>query len=489
MKKTALLFGIALAMGLSACDDMLPNPEAPTYPEFDLFASDDLAIAQAGASAETPVPTIDLQTLADAGERAVLVDITKLENWPSTYDLVFDFEASLTPDFAKSVNFQATATDGMVAVPAATLNSLVYDNYTHDPSDVIIYTRIAAYAVQGTSSMRLGGADYLYGEYNYNLKLFTPERVLDTEYYLMYREPGAQQWSTLQFAKADAASSVYDNGLYSVAIDVTAAGLEWAVSYGLPGEKPLVSPVPDPADADNAHGTLNADLDPVQPAILDKPMPFLISIDVLAGTYTVSVAYSQLYVPGGATSNNPAASSVLSLFTNDYVNYTGTMRLYSAWSLAAQRSENGIFFIPAEDQTVSEAGVITTDMTMATGRDKTLTATNGLYYVEFNITTMKIKASPVQSIQVIGNFNGWDLATAAEMTSASRFTKWTATGIQLKAGEEFKFCVDRAWTLSYGGELNDVQQNGANFTVDADGTYDITLDFSKQPNKVTMVKK
>lgn len=89
MKKTALLFGIALAMGLSACDDMLPNPEVPAYPEFDLFASDDLAIAQAGVSAEAPVPTVDLQAYANTGERVVLADITKLENWPSTYTLMF----------------------------------------------------------------------------------------------------------------------------------------------------------------------------------------------------------------------------------------------------------------------------------------------------------------------------------------------------------------------------------------------------------------
>ena len=490
MKKTALLFGIALAMGLSACDDMLPNPEVPAYPEFDLFASDDLAIAQAGVSAEAPVPTVDLQAYANTGERVVLADITKLENWPSTYTLMFNVEASTTPDFAKTASFEVAAADGLVAVPAATINSLIYDNFTKDPSDITIYTRISAYAVQGTTtSMRLGGADYLYGEYTYIFKPFTPDRVLDSEYYLMTRVPGTDTWTPMQFLKADAGSSVYDNGQYSVAVDVTVPGLEWAVSYGKPGEKPLVSPVPDPADEDMTHGTLEENLDPVQYATFAEPMSFLVSIDVLANTYTVSLGYKQLYVPGNATSLNPGASNVLSLFTSDYINYSATMRLYGSWFLAAQRSDEGTFFVPAADQTESEKGVISADMAIAADHESTLSATNGLYFVSFNITTLKISAQPVKSIQVIGNFNGWNLETAVEMTSASRFQKWTAKGIELKAGEDFKFCVDHDWALSFGGSATDLKQNGGNLTVDADGTYDITLDFSKQPNTATFTKK
>lgn len=490
MKKTALLFGIALTMGLTACDDMLPNPEAPTYPEFDLFASDDLAIEQAGVTADAPVPTVDLQTLADAGERVVLADITKLENWPSTYNLMFNFEVSTTPDFAKTANMEVAAADGIVAVPAATINSLVYDNFTKDPSDITIYTRISAYAVQGTTtSMRLGGADYLYGEYNYNLKLFTPERTLSRQYYLMYREPGTQAWQTLQFIKAQPDMSVYDNGLFSVAIDVPAAGYEWAVSTTEPAQAPDISAIPDPEDPDQMHGTLAEGTDPVQTATISQAMSFLVTVDVIANTYTVSYGYKQLYVPGGASSSNPASASVLRLFTDDYINYSATMRLYNAWYLAAQPSSTGVFFIPDGDQETSDAGVITADMKMAEGSDATLSASNGLYFVSFNISTMKIKAQPVKTIQVIGAFNGWSLETAVEMASASRFQKWTAKGIELKAGEEFKFCVDHKWDLSFGGSATDLKQNGGNLSVDRDGTYDIAIDFSKQPNTVTFTKK
>ena len=49
--------------------------------------------------------------------------------------------------------------------------------------------------------------------------------------------------------------------------------------------------MPDPADEDMTHGTLEENLDPVQYATFAEPMSFLVSIDVLANTYTVSLGY------------------------------------------------------------------------------------------------------------------------------------------------------------------------------------------------------
>ena len=75
---------------------------------------------------------------------------------------------------------------------------------------------------------------------------------------------------------------------------------------------------------------------------------------------------------------------------------------------------------------------------------------------------------------IIGDFEGnsWDHDFAA-MTSAGD-NKWTAE-VELKAGKEFKVRADGAWDNSWG-------KDGGNMTVEADGTYVVTIEFDAQGN-------
>ncbi|MCM1066161.1 MAG: hypothetical protein NC418_01140 [Muribaculaceae bacterium] len=499
MKKSALIFGIALAMGFAACDDMLPNPEPATFPELDLFSSSDLTIEQVNGG-ET---VIDLQPLADAGERLTLAKVTAIQNFPSSFDLVFRFEVSNTPEFTKTTLVETKLEGDLITVAPSTLNSAIYDTFTHDPGQIQLYTRVAAYAVQGTSEMRLGGADYLYGKYDYKVTPFTPAVQLGYDYYLMYRPCGTQQWLTLRLNKVEAAASVYDNGQFAGRVEAPAGGIEWTISVGTTDGTSTLNPVP--AEATNAidEGTLTAGAAPEATVLEATNMtPYLVSIDVLKNTYTVSIAYDCLYVPGGATSSSNFAS-VLKLFTNDYVNYDGTMRLYGTYYFTAQPSNDGVVYLLAKETpeeggdpkdteiTTDANGVVTAQIQAfaSAGEGTAFSATNGLYYISVNVGSLKMKVTPVNSIQLIGQFNDWTLETAPELTSASRFRTWSIKGVELKAGEEFKFCVDHAWAVSYGGDINNIVQNGGNLTVDEDGTYDITLDFAKQPNTVKITKK
>lgn len=481
MKKIALLFGIALSLGMMSCDDMLPNPEPGHNPELDLFASGDLAIEKVGGDDAV----LDLPALADAGERAVLAKITKLENFPSTYNLVFHVEFSNTPDFAKKGEFTAQLDGDNIVAGPATITTAINEYITRDPAQIKLYTRFAAYAVQGSSSLRLGGADFSYGDYDYTVDQLPPSVILSKDYYIFSREIGATEWVSAPCSKSDNNSSVYDNGVFTALIDVTSAGAEWAI--GSTPAAPDYSIVPKSAGATN--GTIERATD-VTPGIITAMSPYLVTFDVVNNTYNYSLAFDCLYVPGGATGLNNFDAALKLFPNNTFTVYSGTMRLYNQFYFTGQPADNGVVFMRDGDVSVDDKGIITGKVLAEENvTDKTFSASNGLYYIEVNLTDNKVKIVPVKTIQIIGQLNGWNLETAAELTASSRNRIWTIKGVELKANEEFKFCVDHSWDYSFGGSFTDLVQNGGNLKVGEDGTYDLTLDFTTQPNTVTYVKK
>ncbi|MBO4452721.1 MAG: hypothetical protein J5793_02180 [Clostridia bacterium] len=79
---------------------------------------------------------------------------------------------------------------------------------------------------------------------------------------------------------------------------------------------------------------------------------------------------------------------------------------------------------------------------------------------------------------VIGSFNEWGADVA--MTAGENNT-WTAE-VELTAGAELKVRADGAWDYSWGdGE--------GNFTVEADGTYVVTITFEGETGTVTVTAK
>ena len=89
---------------------------------------------------------------------------------------------------------------------------------------------------------------------------------------------------------------------------------------------------------------------------------------------------------------------------------------------------------------------------------------------------------------VAGDFNSWSI-TADSMTFNASTNKWTAAGIQMTAGNQWKFVGDSGWNNCFGMDSkgNFVYGNGniGNFTVAKTGTYTVTLDLSQGAGNYT----
>ena len=104
--------------------------------------------------------------------------------------------------------------------------------------------------------------------------------------------------------------------------------------------------------------------------------------------------------------------------------------------------------------------------TLVEGGDNIM-VTPGFYRAEINLAAMTYKLTPITSIGIIGGFNGW--GADEEMTYNPETRAWEAT-VDLTA-TEFKFRANHDWGINWGGSEGNLTQDGANLSVDADGTY------------------
>lgn len=86
----------------------------------------------------------------------------------------------------------------------------------------------------------------------------------------------------------------------------------------------------------------------------------------------------------------------------------------------------------------------------------------GVYYFEVNMSIGSIKATKVEKMGVIGDFNSW--AGDAEMTWNATEYCYEATNVGTTAAG-WKFRVNGGWDLNLGGTLDNLVLNGANLTV------------------------
>ncbi|MBR1666947.1 MAG: DUF5115 domain-containing protein [Bacteroidaceae bacterium] len=122
----------------------------------------------------------------------------------------------------------------------------------------------------------------------------------------------------------------------------------------------------------------------------------------------------------------------------------------------------------------------------------------GFYQIDVNLAEGTYALTKVESITVVGNFNGWNQADqTTHMTYNVEGGYWEAT-LNLDS-DGFKFAMNDDWSVSWGGANGDaaaydnLSQNGGkdlNIPAEGAGTYNIKLYLAYEGgNKVVLTKQ
>ena len=208
----------------------------------------------------------------------------------------------------------------------------------------------------------------------------------------------------------------------------------------------------------------------LQTPVIPGAGTWIVTLDMNNLTYTVQKPI--LYMAGDA--NGWKHSDVLK--SEDGVHYTGYMYLnQNGFKFCTQKNWDGTnyggaFFGESEDNIM-------------------MTQEAGFYQVDVDLSAKTYTLTPF-TIGIIGNATptGWDSDT--NMTYNPEERCWELKNVTLSDGE-MKFRHKNDWSLSWGGELDNLTtQNGPNIAV-AVGTYDIKLEvnWAEGTAKCVMTKK
>lgn len=498
MKKIKFISAIALTMMMASCDNYdLPNPPSQTNPEPDgFFENSGLVLTQGDKE-------LNLITLNEANEFAKVASVTELVNFPDTYTLSIDMQVAADESFSNFTTIATTLNGDVVTVNPDFLNGAIQEVKTKQPGTYDIYTRYVAYAERGTTRMRLGGIDATYLPATYKVTTLNPDKVMEQSYYIV---GDFCDWDVKKAVKMNNTLgdgvSVYDNPEFAIKLDIPAGkSLYWKV---IPASAYEAKSLDAAFGCNPAEGGLSGKLVPVSgknnAGEINLIGQALVTINVESDSYRVSYALEVLYPLSGSTMSKP--NNAMLLYTDNYINYTGVTAISQQWILAGQPDQRGDIIFkqdPNVDPVISEDGLTQTGVMTALeeGVKFRSPVKNCLYWCDVNLIQMTYSITALKTLSVIGSANGWDLATAVELTPSKDFKVWTASNVEI--GDEFKINANGAWAVGFSGtsipdetgkyvyQVNK-QDGGDNLKCPAPGKYNVIVDFSTRPYIVTLEK-
>lgn len=487
MKKAAFFSLLALCLGFTACDNYEePNPPAQSNPQEAIFKAD-------GVTFTPQTGTLNLGTINEEGGAAQVAAVS-LTDFPENYTLKLVMDVAPTDQFEKIESISTEVNEeGLVTVNPDVLQGAINNVITKDPAALKVYTRFAAYAVNGKTEVRIGGPDVYYCAETLNIVPIQPGFVIEEGYYFMYSTDGTT-WSKENSIELEQAAqgSPYDiptfSFTYDFPVDMVADGIYWQIlaksQYeGFSSNSAGFVPGTDNQDGHDgalvAEGIVNSD----NAGMFFMDGMVLFTINMEKRTFSYIQAIENFYTPGGA---NGWSFPYPSLFTNDYNNYFGFVSLSGEFKFSPDAGWNGRDFGQSNSSfSYKEDNGIYHGEGVAIGGDNIPVPEASLYYMTMNYTTRATTLTQIVSLGLIGGFNDWGSQLA--MTPNADFTEWTVD-VTFENDTEWKFRMNDNWDINLGGDVQNLTIGGDNIKTDA-GSYTVKLILKGQPYAAEITKK
>lgn len=476
MKKLYILGLMSLAMGFTACEEDIedPNGNPASNPQLEIVSAANVVV--------TPGPAaISLNDLNLSDGRVEVATVKAGEDWPEGFGpVVPNIEVSKTADFAEVHTIEATINDeGLVTVSPDDWEAAYLEMYGRNPKATKSYVRFPVWAVNGQQKVRMGGLDTYYGQANVEV---TPidlynGRVIEEQYWLV------NSFDNWDVSKAiplhHSGKDVYVDAVFtSPTINVVGAGYEWLViseTARVANNLRMEGAAYGPVRADDPEGTLmfNVPDYPATRGVIKEAGAYVMTFDLEHLTYKVQMGYENLWTPGNS---NGWGFGTAPLFTSDYTNYTGYAHLDGEFKFTTEPDWNGKNFGAGADPGTLDAN-----------GGNLVAPGNALYWCHVNLNELKYNLAEINTYGIVGSATpgGWDASTA--LTPSADFMIWSGT-FALTAGE-LKFRANDGWEFNLGGTLDNLTPGGDNLQVAEDGTYVVTLDLSGLPYTATLQKQ
>ena len=356
-----------------------------------------------------------------------------------------------------------TSLDGKGAV--ADLASVVESAYGKRPTARTFDAQVYVNAIKEGQAVLIDAGKI-------NLVMTPKAPFIDAAYYLvgdMFTTDDINGWNTIsdkqKFKHSD--KDVYEDPIFTITFETTKADQYWKII-------PKANVDAGNTDA-SAAGVVGPKVD-VEDSMTDsltnvdakagkiaKAGKYKLTLNMMDYTYTFEeVKYDPFIYFIGATDGWKSSDQKLALVDEAKGVYTG-------YVYVADPNGAGLQFkfqrVAGSWDNEINAGTFNTFSDAATTNENGnigVNAGEGVYYFDVNLGEGTIKATKVETMGIIGQFNGW--SSDAVMTWNAEEYCFEATKVGVTA-DGWKFRVNGGWDINLGGSLNNLTAGGDNITV------------------------
>ena len=438
-----ILLGMTLLMSMVSCtEDFTDWGKPQTNPQEDAVTFGNGSVAP-----------VDVINLADVKTEKVKVASIVA---PTSSD------AAYTPNYKINFDGQSFDIDADGNMATAELTSYIVDKYGKRPTERNIDATLDAWVSNGATAVKMATSE------KFQIKAIPEAPVIEEGYYLvgdMFKTKDHDGW-TKEAAKAfnHSDKDVYDDPVFTITFETTKADQYWKIipkkniDSGDIWAAGVVGPKVDGDDSMTGALT-NGD---AKAGKIAKAGKYKLTINMMDYSYTIEeVKYDPFIYFIGATDGWTNAEQKLALVDANTGTYTGFLycadpnnwgnqfkfqRVAGSWDNEINSSTFNTF----DGAATNENGNIGVN------------AGEGVYYFDVNLANGTIKATKVETMGLIGNFNSW--AGDAAMTWNAEEYCFEATNVGVTA-DGWKFRVNGGWDINLGGSLNNLTAGGDNIAV------------------------
>lgn len=378
--------------------------------------------------------------------------------------------AAYTPNYKINFDGQSFDIDADGNMATAELTSYIVDKWGKRPTERDIDATLDAWVSNGSTAVKMTTSA------TFQVKAIPEAPVIEDGYYLvgdMFNveavgdAPAVDGWNTVSAKQAFKHSDkdVYEDPVFTITFETTKANQYWKIipKKNVDAGNFLAAGVVGPKvnGEDSMTGSLtNGD---AKAGKIAKAGKYKLTLNMMDYTYTFEeVNYDPFIYFIGSTDGWKSNDQKLALVDDAKGVYTGYVYLAdpnaAGFEFKFQRAQGNW-------DTAIGAGTFVSFGGAAIGVDNGnigVNAGEGVYYMDVNLSEGTITATKIETMGMIGGFNGW--SSDAVMTWNAEEYCFEATKVGVTA-DGWKFRVNGGWDINLGGSLNNLTAGGDNITV------------------------
>ena len=411
-----------------------------------------------GNGSVTPVDVINLADVAT--EKVKVASIVA----PTSSD------AAYTPNYKINFDGQSFDIDADGNMATADLVNYITGKYGKRPTERDINATLDAWLSNGSTAAKMATSE------TFQVKAIPEAPVIDAGYYLVGdmftitegEEEIVNGW-TKEAAKAfnHSDKDVYDDPIFTVSFETKKDNQYWKI---IPKKNIDSGNIWDPGvvgpkvDGDDSMTGLLTNGD-AKAGKIAKAGKYKLTINMMDYSYTLEeVNYDPFIYFIGSTDGWGSSDQKLALVDDAKGVYTGYVYL-------ADPNKAGFEFkfqreVGNWDTAIGAGTFVSFDgaATAVTNGNIGVTAGEGVYYMDVNLSEGKITATKVETMGMVGDFTGWADGADVVMTWNAEEYCYEATNAGVTAAG-WKFRVNGGWDINLGGSLKNLTAGGDNLFV------------------------